>query len=466
MSRSHGRLDRLSLRARLTALSVLAVAAALLVGGVLLSVVLTASLTRAAQDSAHASAAEVALLVDTGRVPDPVPVSGVQVIQLLDAQDRVVGGSVTADRLTPLVTPEEKVRALAGEAVVVPGNRTGLSGGLQVAAVAAGPVTGRVTVVAAVPTAEIESSAATLRRLLLVSFPLLLAVLALLSWRLIGLALRPVESLRVGAARIDETSAETERLPVPPTRDEISALATTLNDMLDRVASARRKQRAFVADAAHELRSPLASMHTQLEVAQRLGEGGPLVDDLLTDVQRLAGLVEDLLVLARAEDAGATVVPTELPLAPLLADVLRRYAAARVPVRLAPSTSAGSTATGDGPVVVAVPGDLSRAVGNLVDNAVRHAATQVTVRVWTVGERVELAVEDDGHGIPAAERERVFDRFTRLDEGRDRDSGGSGLGLAITRALLARGGARIRLEDAMPGLRAVITLPAATRRGS
>ena len=114
--------------------------------------------------------------------------------------------------------------------------------------------------------------------------------------------MRPVEALRLGAARIDATSSDTERLPVPATQDEISALATTLNEMLDRVAAARRTQRAFVADAAHELRSPLASMRTQLEVAQRLGEAEPLAAELLADVDRLSALVEDLLLLARTDD--------------------------------------------------------------------------------------------------------------------------------------------------------------------
>ena len=138
-----------------------------------------------------------------------------------------------------------------------------------------------------------------LGRSLLVTYPLLLAVLAVIAWWVIGRTLGPVEGLRAGAARISGTGRD-ERLPVPDTADEIHALAVTLNDMLDRLATSRERQRTFVADAAHELRSPLASMRTQLEVAQRLGEGGELADDLLADVQRLSRMVEDLLLLARA----------------------------------------------------------------------------------------------------------------------------------------------------------------------
>ena len=330
------RLAGLSIRARLMLIGLAGLAGALVIGGVLLYTVLTTSLGRSVEGTARASAEQVALFVDSGQLPDPVPVSGSQVVQVLDAAGRVVTASVTADRLTALVTPDELRRALAGERVSVPGSRSGLAGRLLVAAVGAGPSmpSGRqFSVVAAAPTADVEQSAATLRALLLWIFPLLLAVLAVIAWRVIGAAFAPVEALRRGAERIDESSSETERLPVPPTRDEISALATTLNAMLERVTAARHKQRAFVADAAHELRSPLASMRTQLEVAERLGEGGDLPAELLADVDRLTTLVDDLLLLARADDAATTRRTSELDVGQLVSDVARRYAHARVPVR-------------------------------------------------------------------------------------------------------------------------------------
>jgi signal transduction histidine kinase len=450
------RFARLSIRARLLLIGLAGLAGALLIGGLLLYAVLSASLGRSIEGTARAGAQQVALLVDSGRMPDPVPVSGALVVQVLDAQGRVVAGSVTADRLTALVTPDELRRALAGEQVIVPGNRSGLSGRLQVGAVPAGAAvpTGReYAVVAAAPTGDIEQSARTLRTLLLWIFPLLLAVLAVIAWRVIGAALTPVEALRRGAERIDESSSESERLPVPPTRDEVSALATTLNAMLDRITVARRKQRAFIADAAHELRSPLASMRTQLEVAQRLGEGGDLPADLLADVDRLTMLVDDLLVLARADDAAATRQSSGVDVAALLADVAARYGGARVPVLTSPGL-AGRRLQTRGP-----KGDVMRALTNLVDNAVRHARTRVVLDATSVGHQVEITVTDDGHGISVEDRERVFDRFTRLDEARDRDSGGSGLGLSITQALLQRSGGDVSLEDAAPGLRAVVRLP-------
>lgn len=457
------RLERISLRARLMAIGVLGVAGALALGGVILYLVLASSLTRTVQSEALASAREVALLVDSGRVPDPVPASGAQVVQVLDAENRVLTASLSADRLTPLVTAEERRRALAGETVMVAGHRSGMAGSLQVSAVEAGPGSARVVVVAALPTADLESATVTLRNLLLVLFPLLLLVLASIAWRVIGAALRTVEELRRGAARIDGSSSHDERLPVPPTRDEISALATTLNEMLERVASARGTQRAFVADAAHELRSPLASMRTQLEVAERLGEGGRLPGDLLAEVARLSALVEDLLLLARADDAerpergGWDARRRPVDVGDLLNDVVRRYASARVPLRRGRDGSPDVDAELEGRVVVEGDRDeLFRALTNLVDNAVRHASSAVAV---TLTRRGEIVLEDDGHGVPQADLERVFDRFTRLDEARDRDSGGTGLGLAISRELLRRNGCRVRLENMSPGLRAVVTLP-------
>jgi signal transduction histidine kinase len=445
------RLARLGLRSRLMAVGLVGVAGALVLGGVLLYAAVAVSLDRATVAEARSSAQDVATLVEQGRLPDPVPVSGALVVQVLDGRNRVVAGSATADRLTAVVTRAEAARLAAGSSFVVPGNRAGLAGELRLAGREAGPASDRVLVVAGVPTADLQTSQRALRTLLLVFFPLFLLLLAVIAWWVIGRTLQPVEELRRGAARIGESGEATERLPVPPTRDEISALATTLNDMLGRLASASAKQRAFVADAAHELRSPLATMRTQLEVAQRVEEGGSLPGELLPEVERLAALVEDLLVLARSgSEAGAR------PRAPVrLAEVVRavagRYAAARVTVVVAPPSGVG-----DEELVVEVDrADVERALGNLVDNAVRHARTRVTLG-WQRRGEVRAWVVDDGNGVPAHERERVFDRFARLDEARDRDSGGSGLGLSITRELLGRNGARVWLEDAQPGVRAVV----------
>ncbi|TPG15088.1 sensor histidine kinase [Pedococcus bigeumensis] len=455
-----GWFSRRSLRSRLMLVGLAGVAGALLVGGIVLYAAMGAALDRATTAEARAAAHDVAILADEGRLPEPVPASGAQLVQVLDAQNRVTGASVTADRLTPLVDPTERRRVAGGSGLRVPGSRAGLSGELQVAAAEAGPATARVLVVAAVPTADLDNSRRVLRTLMLVLLPLFLTLLGIVAWRVIGSTLRPVESLRQGAQRIGAAADPTERLPVPPTRDEVSALATTLNEMLARLASASAQQRSFVADAAHELRSPLASMRTQLEVAARVGDGGTLPDELLPEVGRLSALVEDLLVLARSGADGHRAEARDVSVAQLVADSERRHASARVPVRVLPSSGPREA------TVVARPDDLTRAVGNLVDNAVRHAATRVTLSWERHGNALWLAVTDDGHGIAETDRERVFDRFARLDEARDRDSGGSGLGLAITRELLRRNGARVWLEDAAPGVRAVVAFDQGGHGGS
>ncbi|HET9517930.1 MAG TPA: HAMP domain-containing sensor histidine kinase, partial [Actinoplanes sp.] len=204
----------------------------------------------------------------------------------------------------------------------------------------------------------------------------------------------------------------------------------------------------------HELRSPLTTMRTELEVAQRLADRTDwpaLVDDLLLDVQRLSRLVDDLLLLARSDDANTRPAAAAEPVdvADLLADLAARYPTVQV------------TPPGEPLVVLGDADALGRAVGNLLDNAVRHAASTVRLSAVPQGSVVLISVVDDGPGIPAADRERVFDRFTRLDDGRARDAGGSGLGLAIVRELVRHHHGSVSLHDAGPGLRAEIRLPAA-----
>jgi signal transduction histidine kinase len=446
-----GHLQGLSLRARLMGVGVTGVALALALGSVVLYAVLTITVNGAVDDGAYASARAVAAMVDDNTLPDPLPVSGSQVMQVVDSSGAVVRASVSADRLTPLLRSPELVKALAGERISVPGARAGLTGTLRVIAVRAGSASARSSIIVAVPVNEIEQSQQVLRNTLLVTYPPLVVIMALIAWRVIGWTLRPVEMLRSGAARISGSDQD-ERLVVPESADEIRALAVTLNDMLDRLAAARGRQRAFVADSAHELRSPLASMRTQLEVAQRLGEGGELATDLLTDVTRLAALVEDLLLLARAgSDTRPPSMRESLDVRALLVATASRYADARVPVSVTggPAVHASANAA-----------ELARVVANLVDNAVRHARSSVVLAVRAEGGRAVVTVVDDGPGIPAGERERVFERFARLDDARDRDAGGTGLGLAIVRELLRRSDGSISLQDNPdgPGLAAVVHL--------
>jgi signal transduction histidine kinase len=319
--------------------------------------------------------------------------------------------------------------------------------------VKAGPSSASRSIIVAVPVNDVEQSQRVLRMTLLLAYTPLVVVMAMIAWRVIGSTLKPVETLRSGAARISG-SDQNERLAVPESADEIRALALTLNDMLDRLAAARGRQRAFVADAAHELRSPLTSMRTQLEVAQHLGEGGDLTADLLADVARLSTLVEDLLLLARAgSDTNDLPVRESIDVRALMAASAERYAGARVPVSVADGSAVYANVNSD---------ELRRVLANLVDNAVRYADSNVVLSVRAERGGSVLSVVDDGPGIPPEERDRVFERFARLDEARDRDAGGTGLGLPIVRELLRRSDGSISLQDnpSGPGLAAVVHLPA------
>jgi signal transduction histidine kinase len=454
----------LSLRLRLLLIGVTGVAIALLLAGVGFYQALTVSTDRTLDREVLSSAREVAALVDEGRLPDAVPTSGAQLVQVVDARQRVIAASLGADRLVPLLDPAQLGSALAGEAVLVDGAQFGSSGPLRVRAVPAGPADARVAVIVAVQVGDVLAARTALRTGLLVVFPVVLIVMAVVAWVVMGRTLRPVEQLRAGAehigARPGGAGARTDpdaRLPVPAAADEIRALALTLNGMLDRLSAARERQRAFVADAAHELRSPLASMRVQLEVAARLREGGELPAELAPELARLSALVEDLLLLARSgADSPVPAHPEPVAVAPLLADV-----AADVPGRQGIQVEASAPATDL--TVVADPRELRRVLLNLTTNAVRHAASRVCLDAVAAPEgRVVLRVTDDGPGIPAADRERVFERFARLDDARSRDAGGSGLGLPIVAELVARAGGEITLTHAPGGgLRAAVTVPAA-----
>lgn len=443
---------RLSLRARLTTVATILVAGALTAAAILLSAAVERSLITAVDEAARQRAADVALLIDTHRLPDPIPVeAGTPLVQVVDAGDRVVAASPGGDRLVPILLPDDVAAVRAGESRRVDGSRLGMAGELFVVGAPAGEADDPLTVLVARSLGEVEDATRVVRVVLFGAAPLLVGAFAVACWLLVGQALRPVGALRRGAEDIT-TTREHRRLPVPAAEDEIHRLAVTLNDMLDRLERSSARQRAFVSDAAHELRSPLASIRTQLEVARAHPEGVDWDEtsaDTLADVERLSRLVDDLLVLARADEAPRRRFEP-VNLAQVADDVVARYESSDVTVRRVGSPSALLSGDVDA---------LGRIVSNLIDNAVRHAVSGVTVEVAAGDGLAELVVADDGPGIPAADRELVFDRFTRLDEARSRDAGGTGLGLPIVRELVRMHGGTVRLEDNDPGLRAVVRLP-------
>ena len=442
---------RLSLRARLLVIGVAGMCVGLFVGGLAFLAALSFVLQRSVDAEAEHAARDVAALVDAGALPDPLPVAGAERVQVIDSAGRVLSASIEADRLVPMVDAADRARLRAGEKMFIHGDRIGLTGPVRVLAVAAGPADDPQTVLVARSMSDVLRGVGLLRTTLLVGLPLLVVILAGVAWRVMAAALAPVESLRRGAEDITGTG-RAARLPVPDGDDEIHRLAVTLNGMLDRLEAGRARQREFVGDAAHELRSPLANMRTQLEVALRLGNSADwprVADDLLADTARLARLVDDLLLLARSDES-----PRPDRLEPVELGALLREVAARYPtVRLEPV---------DCPLwTIGEPDALRRVVSNVLDNAVRHATTAVVLGARANGGEPVVTVTDDGPGIRAEDRDRAFERFTRLDDARARDDGGAGLGLAIVRELVRRQGGSVALADADPGLRVEIRMPRA-----
>lgn len=452
---------RRGLRSRVTLTAAVGLLIAFAAADLLLFGVLRISLTRSVDDSARQAADQVVALINSQPLPDPVPVAaGTVTIQVLSPAGRIIDVSPGADRLVPLLTPvQAAASARTGDGVLVHGTPHGLPPLLRVVAVSA--ANGSV-VIAAVPYDSANASLSVVGRALLFGTPLLFILFTWAIWLAVGSTLRPITLLRRGAAAVSGTGGPAQ-LPVPSARDEVRSLALTLNGMLSRLDRAQRRQRDLVSDTAHELRSPIASIRAQLEVALDHPEGQDwesTARDVHADVLRLTRLAEDLLVLARIDERADGPRPAvTADLASVTAAVVQRYASARVPVVAdLPDQSCVVAADRDG---------LNRVLVNLIDNAVRYAASRVTVSVRCGDGTATLTVADDGPGIPAGDLERAFGRFTRLDDARSRDgesAGGAGLGLAIVRATAQAYGGTAALEGASPaGLRAVVRLPGATR---
>ena len=297
---------------------------------------------------------------------------------------------------------------------------------------------------------DIDDAVAVLATSLAVAVPVTIVVLAGLVWLLVGRTLRPVERMRAEVASISGADLH-RRVPEPVVDDEVGRLARTMNHMLDRLEQSATMQRRFVADASHELRTPVARLRTQLEVAGADDDVAELVASLHEDTVELGELVDGLLLLAQAEDPSLSRSRAAIDLDEVvLAEVDRT--APRPGVTIDASGVSGAEVHGDQRA-------LARVVRNLLDNAVRHATHTVVVTLAETGE-VVLTVADDGAGIPADRVEAVFDRFVRLDDARTRDAGGAGLGLAIVRAVVADHGGTVAVDRAHgPGARILVRLP-------
>lgn len=287
----------------------------------------------------------------------------------------------------------------------------------------------------------VTDAAETLIGLLAVVFPALLLVTGGLIWWLVGRTLSPVERIRSEVAEI-ESSELYRRVPEPGTGDEIDRLAKTMNKMLGRLQNSAQRQQRFVSDASHELRSPLTRVRSALEVVRLppVSEADHTGDEaLLGDVIEMQRIVEDLLYLARADEGRAVphVQPLDLDDV-VLSEARRLQAEDRVLFDLAGVSGAH---------VVGDRVQLRRAIRNLLENAQRHAEHRVTVTLTEQGDAAVLTIADDGPGIPETDSERVFERFTRLDDSRTSETGGSGLGLSIAREIVRGHGGSLKLTS-------------------
>jgi len=459
-----GRRWRLSVRSTSTVVAVLVVSGALTVGSLGLLHLLRDSLRGSAEDAARLQAAGLADLVQRGVVTSPLPAPrGDGVAQLVSPAGAVLASSAPGPQ-----RPVVGLRPAAGRSQVVEVRSIPVDDETPlrephdddrfpytvVAIGVGGPARGS-TILVAVSLEAAESSTGTVGAALAAGLPVLVLLVGATVWWLTGRSLRPVEAIRAQVADISAGDLHL-RVPEPASSDEIARLARTMNGMLDRLERAAERQRQFVADASHELRSPVATARTLLEV----GLASPNVDwpttaaDVLAETGRMERIVDDLLLLARADEGTLRIGERTVDLDEVVLEEARRL---RARGRVAVDTRLVSVGR-----VVGDESQLGRVVRNLAENAERHAAAGVGFELVTDDGVVRLAVTDDGPGVPPEHRQAVFERFARLDEGRARQGGGAGLGLAIVRELVTAHGGSVTVADANGrGARFEVVLPTA-----
>ncbi|MFF4057026.1 ATP-binding protein [Streptomyces sp. NPDC001668] len=450
-----------SVRARATLGATLVVAVALLAAGASVLLSLRSDLIDQAGTQAERTARTVAANLAAGTPYDELKLDDdEEPVQVVDAHGTLVAASEHLERISGTGSGAVKPRApqggtgsddddgdddsalepgeIADEITLTNGSATldGESADYRFAALEV-EVQGKgtLTVYAGASLDAEQGAVGTAQTVMLIGFPLLLGVVAAVTWLVTRRALRPVEGIRAEMSAITASEDLARRVPVPDTHDEVARLARTTNETLAALETSVERQRRFVADASHELRSPIASLRTQLEVAAAHPELLDL-EGAVEDTVRLQHLAADLLLLARL-DAGERPQDTRFD----LGAVVREQTEGRANV----TVDAGDVE------VAGARGQLERLVTNLLDNAQRHARSRVFVAVRRDGRQAVVEVADDGDGVPAADRERIFERFVRLDEARARDDGGAGLGLAIARDVAVRHGGSLTVRDAPAG---------------
>ncbi|ONI74545.1 histidine kinase [Kribbella sp. ALI-6-A] len=433
-------------------IAAVATTAVLILGGVLLSATVRMVLIDDAMDTARLRARDLGALAAAAELPPDPPVRDSDLVQVVGDGGRILAASRNVAGGAPLTLPAQP----PGTTVVHRVDRIPIadSGAYRVVAHGISTPDGAVTVYVGVSIEEIDETVALVGQVGLAATPLFVVLLSVVMWTVLGRTLAPVERIRREADAITAQHLD-RRVFEPEQHDELGRLARTVNAMLSRLQDSAVRQRRFVADTAHELRSPIASLRTQLETARdstRPVHWDQVSADLLDETVRMQVLAEQLLLLARADAGtlGRTKVAVDLD------DVVDLVSA-----RLVVDPAVRLDTRGVEPVQVS--GDpilLEQAVRNVVGNAVAHADRQVRIGLTVTDSEAVLTVDDDGPGIPRERRQEIFERFTRLDAARDRDHGGAGLGLAIVADITRAHDGRVEVcESPLGGARFRLRLP-------
>ena len=438
--------------------AVVVVTFSLLVGGAFLLLVLQSSLTAAAWSTLSVRANDAARLLEEEGVAETQSTlaedrRSTEQVQIIDETNRVVAWTSRRLRTDPISTLRPAPGKTAKEELRgVPA----LSGDDEILVSARGvEVHGKPYVVLVAAPLEVQTETLrTVGLLLLAAAPLLVALVAVAVWVLVGQSLRTVEGVRRQVAEIDGRRLH-ERVEVPPTGDEVAALASTMNQMLDKLEHSDNTHRAFFSDASHELRSPLSTLVTTAEVAS-LDESGKTWLDMqqtvISESSRMQSLVEDLLTLAKVDAHQLQLNVQDVDLEDVLDSEIKRLRTVsnlEVTSELQP---------------VRVRGDerrLAQVFRNLLDNAARHAKSRIVVGMERSPCEVVVWVDNDGEIIGPEDRNRVFERFARLDASRSTDGGGSGLGLAISREIMGAHGGTVVATESDGWCRFQVSLPTA-----
>ncbi len=417
-------------------IAALATAVVLMVGGAVLAMTLRAVMIDDAMDASRLRARDLGALAAGNALPPYAPIGhDSNLVQVVGTDDRILVSSANVADQPALDLPRQppgttRVISLDGLPMVD-------SGPYRVVAHGIGTPSGPATVYVAVSIEEIDETVALIGEVGLIAIPIFVLLLSAAMWTVLGRTLAPVETIRREADAITGRRLD-RRVSEPPQYDEIGRLARTVNAMLARLQDSAERQRRFVADTAHELRSPIASLRAQLETARashRPVDWDEVSADLLDETVRMQQLEEQLLLLARADAGTLGRTRTAVDLDDVV-DTVVAAARGRLGAGDSERSPAGDPVRVDRHDVepVQVTGDallLEQLVRNLVDNAVAHATREVRVGLSIDGDEAVLTVDDDGPGVPVERRQEIFERFTRLDGARDRDHGGAGLGLAI-----------------------------------